>query len=263
MWKILIFLVKIYQNLFSPDHSFWAKWLNKPPYCKHFPSCSNYMIKSIENRGALKWLIDGLKRILKCNPWNKWWIDLPKWTSKIVFISWNEWVWKTTIVKKIQDIWDNNAFFYWEECVKLFREIYPGTEKFSRLSILEREIIIEKVNRKLNDLIKNSNTRFLFIDWHNILYQDWQFIESLDDSFYDKISYFILLQNNFKVVKSRVKYSQKIRTDAAKSDFLFHKKWLLEEIRVKHLSKVFNIPYYIVENIDIDDTIHKIFKFIK
>lgn len=53
MKKILIHLVKIYQHILSPDHSFWAKALNKPPYCKHIPSCSEYMIESIEKKGSI------------------------------------------------------------------------------------------------------------------------------------------------------------------------------------------------------------------
>jgi len=35
--KSLISLVKLYQKILSPDHSFWAK--NNPPYCKHYPTC--------------------------------------------------------------------------------------------------------------------------------------------------------------------------------------------------------------------------------
>jgi putative component of membrane protein insertase Oxa1/YidC/SpoIIIJ protein YidD len=48
--KILISLVKIYQKMLSPDHSFWAKAMNKPPYCKHIPSCSEYMVEAIEKK---------------------------------------------------------------------------------------------------------------------------------------------------------------------------------------------------------------------
>ncbi len=72
---IIIKFVKIYQKYLSPDHSFWAKWLNKPPYCKHFPTCSSYMIESVEKKWALFWLIKWTLRILRCMPWNKWWYD--------------------------------------------------------------------------------------------------------------------------------------------------------------------------------------------
>ena len=48
--KTLIFILHQYQHYLSPDHSIWAKAMNKPPYCKHTPSCSDYMIESIERR---------------------------------------------------------------------------------------------------------------------------------------------------------------------------------------------------------------------
>ena len=73
--KILIKLVKIYQKILSPDHSFWARTLNKPPYCKHFPTCSEYMIESIEKKWAILWWFNWLLRILRCMPWNKWGYD--------------------------------------------------------------------------------------------------------------------------------------------------------------------------------------------
>ena len=51
--KILIYFVELYQKFLSPDHSFWAKAMNKPPYCKHIPSCSDYMKEAIEKKGAI------------------------------------------------------------------------------------------------------------------------------------------------------------------------------------------------------------------
>jgi len=48
MKKPLIYLVKQYQKYLSPDHSFWAR--DKVPYCKHIPTCSEYMIESIEKK---------------------------------------------------------------------------------------------------------------------------------------------------------------------------------------------------------------------
>lgn len=75
MKKILINSVKIYQTYLSPDHSIWAKSLNNPPYCKHIPSCSEYMIESIEKKWSFKWVIKWILRILRCMPWNKWWYD--------------------------------------------------------------------------------------------------------------------------------------------------------------------------------------------
>jgi putative component of membrane protein insertase Oxa1/YidC/SpoIIIJ protein YidD len=51
--QILITAVKNYQKYLSPDHSFWARSLEKPPYCKHIPTCSEYMIEAIEKKGSV------------------------------------------------------------------------------------------------------------------------------------------------------------------------------------------------------------------
>jgi len=73
--KILIFFVKLYQKILSPDHSFWAKIMNKTPYCKHIPSCSEYMIESIEKKWVIIWTTKWIFRIARCMPWNKWGYD--------------------------------------------------------------------------------------------------------------------------------------------------------------------------------------------
>ena len=73
--KILISTVKSYQKILSPDHSFWAKAMNKTPYCMHIPTCSEYMIESIEKKGIIIWTGKWLVRIWRCMPWSKWGYD--------------------------------------------------------------------------------------------------------------------------------------------------------------------------------------------
>ena len=73
--KIIIKTVKLYQKILSPDHSFWAKGLEKPPYCKHTPTCSEYMIEAVEKKWPITWTTKWIGRILRCMPWNKWWYD--------------------------------------------------------------------------------------------------------------------------------------------------------------------------------------------
>jgi len=58
--KIFIFPVRIYQILISPLLG---------ANCRFTPSCSNYMIQSIEEWGVIKGVCLGLVRIGKCNPW--------------------------------------------------------------------------------------------------------------------------------------------------------------------------------------------------
>ena len=69
--KIIIIPVKIYQKILSPDHSFWAKIMNKTPYCKHIPTCSEYMLEAVEKKWVVVWTGKGIVRIMKCMPWNK------------------------------------------------------------------------------------------------------------------------------------------------------------------------------------------------
>lgn len=40
-------------------------------YCKFQPTCSNYAIEAIEEYGSFKGSFMAMKRILKCNPFNK------------------------------------------------------------------------------------------------------------------------------------------------------------------------------------------------
>lgn len=58
MKKLLIAIIHIYQKIPGPWHKM----------CRHIPSCSNYMIESLERYGVLKGSYLGIKRILRCNP---------------------------------------------------------------------------------------------------------------------------------------------------------------------------------------------------
>ncbi len=65
MKKILIWLIKQYQNHIS-------KWLtSKNINCKFYPTCSEYTKQAIEKYGAIKGLLLGIARILRCNPFSK------------------------------------------------------------------------------------------------------------------------------------------------------------------------------------------------
>lgn len=37
--------------------------------CRHYPSCSNYTIESLNKYGLIKGMLLALARILRCNPW--------------------------------------------------------------------------------------------------------------------------------------------------------------------------------------------------
>jgi len=69
-WGLMAFF-RLYQKVLSPDHSFWAKSFYPQGYCPFQPSCSQYMIDSLEKYGAIRGLFKGIWRIFRCNPWSK------------------------------------------------------------------------------------------------------------------------------------------------------------------------------------------------
>jgi putative membrane protein insertion efficiency factor len=74
--KLLISLIEFYQKTLSPDYGI-KKELNPYGFCKYYPSCSEYMKKSIEKKGVVVGLLKGFWRILRCNPFSKGGVDLP------------------------------------------------------------------------------------------------------------------------------------------------------------------------------------------
>jgi len=61
MQKILIKIIKFYQTL--PLHTHTA--------CRFYPTCSSYAIEAISIHGSIKGTYLTIKRILRCNPFNK------------------------------------------------------------------------------------------------------------------------------------------------------------------------------------------------
>ena len=57
--RALIGLVRLYQITVTP-------WM--PPVCRFRPSCSQYMIEAIRQKGPLVGTLKGLWRLLRCNP---------------------------------------------------------------------------------------------------------------------------------------------------------------------------------------------------
>lgn len=45
------------------------------PHCVFYPTCSEYTKQAIVKYGALKGVALGIKRILRCHPWQKDHID--------------------------------------------------------------------------------------------------------------------------------------------------------------------------------------------
>jgi putative membrane protein insertion efficiency factor len=59
--KLFLVLIRCYQYAISPMLG---------QNCRFFPSCSDYAAQAIEKYGAYKGAYLGLKRIIRCHPWN-------------------------------------------------------------------------------------------------------------------------------------------------------------------------------------------------
>jgi putative membrane protein insertion efficiency factor len=60
------------KKLFLAPIRFYQQWISPglPPSCRFYPSCSEYAYQAIEKYGVLRggWL--GLRRIVRCHPFN-------------------------------------------------------------------------------------------------------------------------------------------------------------------------------------------------
>ena len=65
MKKIFIYLINFYQKNIS---SYLG---HKGIHCKFEPTCSEYTKKEKEKYGAIKGIVLGIKRIIRCNPFSK------------------------------------------------------------------------------------------------------------------------------------------------------------------------------------------------
>ena len=71
MKKILLALIRFYQGTSFFHAPLFKTLLMSDQVCRFTPTCSEYTYQAIEKYGSIKgsWL--GLKRIVRCNPWNK------------------------------------------------------------------------------------------------------------------------------------------------------------------------------------------------
>ncbi len=73
----LLLLIKLYQKTLSPDHGF-LKSRFPYGYCRFYPTCSEYTLQVIQKRGLMIGLMSAVWRVLRCNPWSKGGVDLPR-----------------------------------------------------------------------------------------------------------------------------------------------------------------------------------------
>ena len=66
MVKIVSAMIRVYQWIISPLLG---------PRCRFYPSCSNYMLESLEKHALGAGLKLGVKRVIKCHPLHPGGID--------------------------------------------------------------------------------------------------------------------------------------------------------------------------------------------
>jgi len=79
MSKIAIFIITLYQKIFSLETGFFVKigFFRKRTVCFFYPSCSQYAKIAVEKHGFFHGTIRAVFRILRCHPLQKNQIDLP------------------------------------------------------------------------------------------------------------------------------------------------------------------------------------------
>lgn len=75
MKKAIIFLIRFYQKTLSRDTG-WLSYIYSERICCFHPTCSQYTLEAVERFGVLQGLWLGLKRIVRCHPWNEGGVDL-------------------------------------------------------------------------------------------------------------------------------------------------------------------------------------------
>lgn len=79
MKKIITSLIKGYQKIGFFNQPIFKTLFLTDASCRYSPTCSDYMIGSVERFGAVKGFWFGLKRISRCHPFSKGGFDpVPK-----------------------------------------------------------------------------------------------------------------------------------------------------------------------------------------
>lgn len=70
-------IIRFYKAVFSPDTGILKGFYGVKGTCVMYPSCSEYMVQSIEKHGLFRGIMKGILRIGRCHPFQKKLIDLP------------------------------------------------------------------------------------------------------------------------------------------------------------------------------------------
>lgn len=69
MKKVFLLLIRFYQKTLSLDKGILG-WFISERSCRFHPTCSEYTYQAIDKFGILKGGWIGIRRIMRCHPWN-------------------------------------------------------------------------------------------------------------------------------------------------------------------------------------------------
>lgn len=69
--KTILQLIKLYQQTSFFHGTIMRALFLSDTSCRFSPHCSDYTYEAVNKYGSLKGLWLGLKRIIRCHPWNK------------------------------------------------------------------------------------------------------------------------------------------------------------------------------------------------
>ncbi|MCS6956533.1 MAG: membrane protein insertion efficiency factor YidD [Patescibacteria group bacterium] len=71
MKKIILSAIRFYQKTHWFHGTLFRQLFLTDKVCRFMPTCSEYTYQAVEKYGLIRGLFLGLKRILRCHPWNK------------------------------------------------------------------------------------------------------------------------------------------------------------------------------------------------
>ncbi len=75
MKKLILSFIRFYQKTAFFHGYFFRMFYMSDKMCRFEPSCSIYTYEAVEKYGVGRGTLLGLKRIIRCNPWNKGGLD--------------------------------------------------------------------------------------------------------------------------------------------------------------------------------------------
>ncbi len=185
---------------------------------------------------------------------------------KKIFVWGVQWVWKSSIIKKIstrnENVW---SFSYWWRLVEVAKKEISNYTNFDWLSGQQREIVLNIVKEQLNEILNKKNFELLLFDNHYTIFREWKIMDTFADKnilFYDKL---LLISAKKELIANRIaKDFQKERVSiASKEDFLeIHQNKELE--RFHFLSHKYSIEFLeVFNNWSLIESVSKIESFMK